>query len=61
MTNHIPDNPDKVWKSHSNNEQIFCPKCSEESFRYVPINGDTEIDTIGSVKICSTNQGIYFH
>ncbi len=38
-----------------------CPACEEEAFRHVPLGETTSIDTIGSVKICVTEDGAYFH
>lgn len=52
---------DKVWNKYNSDKVVNCPNCDEKVFRYVPINQDTEIDTIGSVKICSTEIGTYFH
>ena len=38
-----------------------CPDCEEEAFRHVPLGETTSIDTIGSVRICVTDEGTYFH
>ena len=38
-----------------------CPACEEEAFRHVPLGETTSIDTIGSVEICVTEDGAYFH
>ena len=38
-----------------------CPACEEEAFRHVPVGETTSIDTIGSVEICVTEDGAYFH
>ena len=38
-----------------------CPDCNEEAFRHVPLGETTSIDTIGSVEICVTEDGAYFH
>ena len=38
-----------------------CPACEEEAFRHVPLGETTSIDTIGSVRICVTEDGAYFH
>jgi len=41
--------------------QNVCPACEAESFRHVPLGETTSIDTIGSVRICVTDDGAYFH
>jgi hypothetical protein len=38
-----------------------CPACGEEAFRHVSVGETTSIDTIGSVEICVTEDGAYFH
>jgi hypothetical protein len=38
-----------------------CSACKEEAFRHVPLGETTSIDTIGSVRICVTEDGAYFH
>ena len=38
-----------------------CPACEEEAFRHIPVDETTSIDTIGSVEICVTEDGAYFH
>jgi hypothetical protein len=38
-----------------------CSDCKEEAFRHVPLGETTSIDTIGSVRICVTEDGAYFH
>jgi hypothetical protein len=38
-----------------------CPACEKEAFRHVPLGETTSIDTIGSVRICVTGDGAYFH
>lgn len=52
-----------VWNSRSSNkeDEVICPDCGEKVFRFVPVGSNTTIDTIGSIKICSTEQGTYFH
>lgn len=50
-----------VWKRHSSEKTVICPNCDEESFRYIPNGQDSEIDTIGAIKICSTQKGTYLH
>lgn len=52
---------DRVWNSFDSDKELICPICDEESFRYVPIGRETKIDTIGSVRICSTEYGAFFH
>jgi hypothetical protein len=42
-------------------QKNVCPACKEEAFRHVPLGETTSIDTIGSVEICVTEDGAYFH
>lgn len=50
-----------VWNQYESDEEVVCPQCSETAFRFVPLGVQTTIDTIGSVRICATEQGTYFH
>lgn len=42
-------------------DKPVCPQCEEEAFRYIPVGDDTTIDTIGSIRICATDSGVYLH
>lgn len=38
-----------------------CPRCDREAFRYIPCDDADTIDTIGSILICATTDGVYLH
>jgi len=38
-----------------------CPCCGDPVFMYVPTGTQTDIDTIGSVRVCASHDGAYFH
>lgn len=52
---------DGIWKSLGNEETVVCPNCGEATYIYIPEGRNTSIDTIGSVKICSSEKGTYIH
>lgn len=52
---------DSVWRSYESDKTVVCPSCGESSVRFVPIGLDTEIDTVGTMKICATDHGTFFH
>lgn len=58
---HIPDNDSEIWNSYDADEKIICPVCNTEVFRYLPIGKNSEIDTIGSIQVCASKKGTYFH
>ena len=50
------------FESGSRRHDNECLPClQEEAFRHVSLGETTSIDTIGSVRICVTDDGAYFH
>lgn len=52
---------DGVWKNIGSEETVVCPDCNDGTYIYIPEGENTCIDTIGSVRICSTEKGTYIH
>lgn len=38
-----------------------CPVCGNETEEYIPLNESFSLDTIGSLKFCTTTAGLYVH
>lgn len=45
----------------NSDKNLNCSKCNKKAFKYIPIGTEKIINTRISIRICTTENGIYIH
>lgn len=56
-----PPTTDKVWNSAMRDGIAICPHCGERAFLFIPKDCSETLETVGKIKYCSTEFGMYAH